>query len=82
MAQVIIRNLEDDVVERLKFKAELSGHSLEQELREILRKAAPLSPEQKMALSERARAMTLKGVKQTPAEDLIREDRDNDEPYR
>ncbi len=82
MAQVIVRNLEDDVVERLKLKAELHGRSLEQELREILRQAAPLTVEQKMALSLRARAMTPKGVKQTPAEDLIREDRDNDEPYR
>lgn len=82
MAQVIVRNLEDDVVERLKLKAELNGHSLEQELREILRQAAPLTPEQKIEMFRRVQAMTPKGVKQTPAEDLIREDRDNDDPYR
>jgi len=82
MAQVIIRNIEDSVVERLKLKAELSGHSLEQELREILRQAAPLTAEQKMALSSRARSMTPRGVQQTSSEDLIREDRENDEPHR
>jgi plasmid stability protein len=44
MAQVIVRNLDDDVVSSLKFKAELHGHSLEQELREILKRAAELTP--------------------------------------
>ncbi|MEQ1709057.1 MAG: hypothetical protein ABL864_12085 [Terricaulis sp.] len=77
MAQVIVRNLEDDVVERLKLKAELHGRSLEQELREILRAAAPLTVEQKLALMRRSQALTPKGVKQTPAEVLIREDRDD-----
>ena len=33
MAQVIVRNLDEHVVKSLKFKAELHGHSLEQELR-------------------------------------------------
>ena len=77
MAQVIVRNLEDDVVERLKLKAELSGHSLEQELREILRKAAPLTKEQKLALIDRAHAMTADRTQSELAEDLIRADRDN-----
>lgn len=77
MAQVIVRNLEDDVVERLKLKAELHGRSLEQELREILRAAAPLTVEQKLAIMRRSQALTPKGVKQTPAEVLIREDRDD-----
>jgi|CXWL01.1.fsa_nt_gi plasmid stability protein len=77
MAQVIVRNLEDDVVERLKLKAELHGRSLEQELREILRAAAPLTGEQKLALMRRSQALTPKGVKQTPSEVLIREDRDD-----
>jgi plasmid stability protein len=33
MGQVLIRNLDDRVIERLKTKAELKGRSLEQELR-------------------------------------------------
>ena len=44
MAQVIVRNLDEQVVSSLKFKAELHGHSLEQELREILKRAAELTP--------------------------------------
>jgi plasmid stability protein len=43
MAQVIVRNLSDDVVRRLRRKAEFHGRSLEQELREILTGAARLS---------------------------------------
>ena len=77
MAQVLIRNLDDDVVARLKIKAELKGHSLEQELREIISMAAPLTPDQKIEMFRRVQAVTPKGVKQTPAEDLIREDRDD-----
>ena len=77
VAQVLIRNIEDEVIERYRTKAELSGRSLEQELRDGLRQAAPLSPEQKIEMSRRVQAMTPKGVKQTPSEDIIREDRDN-----
>jgi antitoxin FitA len=76
MAQVIVRNLEDDVVERLKLKAELHGRSLEQELREILRAAAPLSVEQKLALVDRAHALTRGRAQHEKAEDIIRTDRD------
>ena len=45
MAQVIVRNLEDDVVATLKRKAELHGCSLEQELRDILSAATKLKKE-------------------------------------
>ena len=40
MGQVLVRNLDDRVIESLKTKAELKGHSLEQELREVLINAA------------------------------------------
>ena len=75
MAQVIVRNLDDDVVSSLKFKAELHGHSLEQELREILKRAAELTPEEKVALADRIAAMTPRPLADDSA-DLIREDRD------
>jgi plasmid stability protein len=58
MAQVLVRNLDNGVIERLKIKAELKGRSLEQELRDIVTAAAPLSPEEKVALSRRLRAMS------------------------
>jgi plasmid stability protein len=36
MAQIIVRNLEDKVVEKLKRRAELAGRSLEAEVRLLL----------------------------------------------
>jgi antitoxin FitA len=75
MAQVIVRNLDEEVVSSLKFKAKLHGHSLEQELREILKRAAELTTEEKLALVDRIRAMTPKRL-ETDSADLIREDRD------
>ena len=39
MAQVIVRNLEESVKRRLKQRAARNGHSMEQEIREILRNA-------------------------------------------
>ena len=37
MAQFIVRHLEDDVKARLKRRAERHGHSMEEEVRHILR---------------------------------------------
>jgi antitoxin FitA len=76
MAQVIIRNIDDKVIARLKRKAELHGRSLEQQLRLILAEAAPLTPEEKVALANKIRAMT-PGPLSVDSTDLIREDRDN-----
>ena len=39
MAQLIVRNLDDDVVRRLKQRAAERGHSAEEEHRQILRRA-------------------------------------------
>ncbi len=55
MGQVIVRDLDDRIIENLKLKAELRGHSLEQELRDLLKAAAPLMPEEKLELSRRLR---------------------------
>jgi plasmid stability protein len=75
MAQVLVRNLDEQVVQSLKTKAELKGHSLEQELREILTKAASLTPDELVAISDKIIAM-----QERPAEveswELIREYRD------
>ncbi|MGL4489254.1 MAG: FitA-like ribbon-helix-helix domain-containing protein [Rhizobiaceae bacterium] len=53
MGQVLIRNLDDEVIESLRYKAKANGRSLEQELREIVTKAAPFTVEErvKVALS-------------------------------
>jgi len=39
VAQLIVRNLEDDVRDRLRAMAGKHGHSMEEEVREILRAA-------------------------------------------
>jgi plasmid stability protein len=75
MAQVLVRNLPDDVVARLKARATRSRHSLEQELRLILIDAARAGREEVLAEMDRIRAMT-PNVPQTDSAELIREDRD------
>ncbi len=81
MAQVIVRNLDDQVVAALKRKAKLHGCSLEQELREILSQAARPTPEERVVIAARIRAMTPAGVAQTDSTELIRQDRDSRRPW-
>jgi len=78
MGTLTIRNLEDDVIARLKEKAKQNGRSLEAEVRTILTGAAgrKLSRAEAVALSDLARAMTPKGVKQTDSVELLREGRE------
>ena len=75
MAQVLVRNLPDEVVARLKARAARARHSLEQELRSILIDAARPGREEVIADMDRIRAMTPK-VAQADSAELIREDRD------
>lgn len=75
MGQVIVRNLDDHVIDALKAKAELHGQSLEQELRAILSKAALPNTQERIALADRIRASTPKR-RQTNTTALIRKDRD------
>lgn len=75
MGQVIIRNLDDGVINRLKARAELHGRSLEQELREIVTHGAGLSPADRLTLADRVRAMT-PGPLTSDSTDLVRADRD------
>lgn len=39
MANITIRNLDDDIRTRLRVRAASNGHSMEEEVRQILRKA-------------------------------------------
>jgi plasmid stability protein len=75
MGQVLVRNIDDRVIETLKLKAERNGHSLEQELRDILTKAAGPTVEERLAMIDRVRAMQKKPTK-ILSEDLIRRQRD------
>ena len=75
MGQVIVRNLDDHIIAALKTKAEMRGHSLEQELRGILAEAAKPTIEDRRSLVEHIRAMT-PSTPQTDSTALLREDRD------
>ena len=55
MGQILVRNLDDDLIERLKARAAERGTSLEQVARDALAEAANRSDRQ--AFSERARAL-------------------------
>jgi len=77
MANLTIRNVEDEIVDRLKDKAVRNGRSLEAELRDVLKQAANRKTrEELLAEIDRIAAMTPKDVKQTDSAELIREDRD------
>ena len=75
MGQVIVRNLDDHIIAALKTKAEMRGHSLEQELRGILAEAARPKIEDRRSLVDHIRAMT-PSTPQTDSTVLLREDRD------
>jgi plasmid stability protein len=75
MAQVLVRNLDDETVRNLKLKAGLKRRSLEQDLRELMILSTGLTPEEKVALADQVRAMQAAPLADDSA-DLIREDRD------
>ena len=78
MGQVLVRNLDDRVIESLKTKAELKGHSLEQELRDVLTKAAPLMPGEKITLFHKLRAMSPPLLDDVDVRAAIRRGRDDE----
>jgi plasmid stability protein len=55
MAQIIVRNIEDDVKENLKLRAKRNGRSTEEEVREILRNAVREKPPPSKGLGTRIR---------------------------
>ncbi len=76
MANLTIRNLDDEVVAKLKARADSNNRSLEAELRAILAQMADTpTPQQMKEIAESIAAMT-RGVPQSNSTELIREDRD------
>jgi len=76
MGSLSVRNLDDELIGRLKRRAARHGHSTEAEVREILRRA--LNSEADLSFDDLAaelRALTA-GRHHTPAEQLLRESRD------
>ena len=82
MAQMLVRQLDDAAIQRLKLRAREQGTSAEALAREAIHKAAELSVDEKLALIRRSqewsRRARIPGAPQTMGVDLIREDRDHD----
>lgn len=73
---LVVRDLDDELIVRLKRRAARHGRSAEAEHREILRRALSSEVEPSfLELAARLRELT-EGTRQTPSEDLIREGRD------
>jgi len=71
-----VRNLDDDLIARLKRRAARHGRSTEGEHREILRQALAAEIEPSFeSLAADLRKLT-RGREQTPSETLLREGRD------
>jgi plasmid stability protein len=73
---LLVRNLDDDLIARLKRRAVRHGRSTEAEHREILRQALAGDEDASFeALAAGLRKLT-RGRRQTPSEILLREGRD------
>ena len=81
MAQVLVRDLDPELLERLKLRARSHSRSLQAELKLILEQAA--GPDMKRREEFRIWAAelraTLADIPQTDSVDLIREDRERRE---
>lgn len=77
MAQVLVRNLDDKVVSRLKKRAEQRGRSLQAEVKMILEEAAQQDYTDFWKAADRIRErLKQSGRKFSDSAELIREDRD------
>ena len=75
MAQVLVRDLDNVVVERLKIRARQHGRSLQGEVKAILEAAAPISMSEARSLAEEWQ-QRLAGRIRGDSSELIREDRE------
>jgi plasmid stability protein len=75
MGQVIIRNLDEAVIARLKRQAAERKQSLEQALRDILTEASRPTRSERLAEIDRIRALTPRRLRHDSTE-LIRAERD------
>jgi len=84
MASLHLRDVDEILVRKLHQRARAHKRSAAEEHRRILREALlGEAPEDIHEVAAQLRKrIAERGIPQTPAEDLIREDRDNDEPDR
>jgi len=75
MADLLVRNLDEDVLKALKTAAKAHGRSLQAEIHDVLRNASARRLAETRRLSSRW-LKRLRGSKQSDSAALIREDRD------
>ena len=80
MVDILVRNVDDDTARRLKEKAKAKGASLSDTAREALTNF--VQPSRQELVKELDRIRSMSPYSDVDSTDLIREDRDNDEPYR
>lgn len=80
MGQIIVRNLDDEIIDLLKSQAAASNRSLEQTVREILAAAAKPDRADLLKRMDALRAMSPPSTVNSTA--LIRADRDSHGPRR
>jgi plasmid stability protein len=56
MGQVLIPDVPDETIASFKQKAEINGRTLEAELRDLMERNRPLTPDERVALSRSFRA--------------------------
>jgi plasmid stability protein len=82
MAQILIRQVDDEAMERLKARARARKTSVEAIARDAIHREAELTRGEKIALAlasqEWSRRARIPGSSQSIGTELIREDRDND----
>jgi hypothetical protein len=75
MANVLIRDLDDELLEQLKASAKAHGRSLQAEIHDVLRRAGASNLAATRRVSERW-MKRLRGTPQSDSAALIRDDRD------
>lgn len=75
MSDLLIRDLDPELLRRLKLRAKRRGRSLQAEVREILKNNTPLTVDEARERFAQVRAQ-LGGRKFSDSTDLVREDRD------
>ncbi|MFN3657755.1 MAG: FitA-like ribbon-helix-helix domain-containing protein [Pseudolabrys sp.] len=80
MVDILVRNVDEETARRLKEKAKAEGASLSDAARELLKHG--LKPSREELVKELDRIRGLSPYSDVDSTDLIRADRDNDEPYR
>jgi plasmid stability protein len=80
MVDILVRNVDKDTARRLKEKAAAKGQSISETAREALK--AYVKPNREELIKEMDRIRSMSPYSPIDSTDLIREDRDNDEPYR